>query len=102
MKDRQHLGVTDGWSFKEQKGSVEKALLSQSSANLGQQLEESDLLGARRKTKAMETVRQVAGCVRCNRHDHKEIFQKYDCQFLLLTFIGQIGVKISLVSHTEG
>lgn len=52
MKDRQHLGVTDGWSFKEQKGSAETAFLSQSSANLGRQLEESDLLGARRKTKA--------------------------------------------------
>lgn len=43
MKGRQHLGVTDDWSFKEQKGSVETAILSQSSANLGRQLEESNL-----------------------------------------------------------
>ncbi len=33
------------------------------------------------------------------RSSHKEIFQKYKCLFLLLTFIGQVGVQISLVSH---
>lgn len=31
------------------------------------------------------------------RSSHKEIFQKYKCLFLLLTFIGQVGVQISLV-----